>query len=114
MSQKITKEEALELLESNIDNYWILSLDRYSWSKDLDFMLPAYRMLLEQGASSWMPLNQREAFKKGMPLHDYWRATQISYRLVKETKIRRKEKLPIKPSSFNYIEEGISTDREEL
>lgn len=114
MPQKFTKEEALKLLEENIDNYWVLSLDRYPWSKDTDFIVPAYILLLEAGASSWMPSNQKELFKKGMPLHDYWRATQISYKLMHDAKLRRRNKLKPMPSVFNYFKDNMSRDHEEL
>lgn len=86
----MNKKEALELIEENVDNYYALSLNQYPFSKDPDFIRAAYKLLLTAKAGNWRLLNQEELIKKDPEFARYYKATQMSYALVKEASIRKR------------------------
>ncbi len=92
MDKTLTAKQALEAIEENVDNYYALSLDSYPFSKDPAFVREAYKLLLKATAGNWKPVNQELVRKTNAEFARYYKATQISYKLVKEQKERRKFK----------------------
>ena len=90
MDKTLTAKQALEAIEENVDNYYAMSLDSYPFSKDPAFVREAYKLLLKATAGNWKPLNQELVRKTNAEFARYYKATQISYNLVKEQKERRK------------------------
>mgnify|MGYP006278865503 CR=1 FL=1 len=95
MDKTLTAKQALEAIEENVDNYYALCLDRYPFSKDPAFVREAYKLLLKATAGNWKPLNQELVRKTNEDFAKYYKATQISYRLVKEQKERRRNHVDI-------------------
>lgn len=91
----MNKKEALELIEENVDNYYALSLNKYPFSKDPSFIRAAYKLLLTAKAGNWRLLNQEELIKSDPNFAKYYKATQMSYGLVKEASIRKRMKLRV-------------------
>ena len=90
MDKTLTAKQALEAIEENVDNYYALSLDSYPFSRDPAFVREAYKLLLKATAGNWKPVNQELVRKTNEEFARYYKATQISYKLVKEQKERRK------------------------
>jgi len=110
--QKLTKKEALELLEENVDNYYSLQLDHYPFSKDLDFVKEAYKILLNAKASNWKPRNQEEVLKRDKDFAKYYEATQLSYKLIKEARERRRNKEAPASKTLFYFDPILGITRE--
>ena len=92
MDKTLTAKQALEAIEENVDNYYAMSLDSYPFSRDPAFVREAYKLLLKATAGNWKPVNQELVRKTNAEFARYYKATQISYKLVKEQKERRKFK----------------------
>lgn len=111
--QKLTKKQALELLEENVDNYYALQLDQYPFSCDIDFVKEAYKILLNAKASNWKPRNQEQVLKRDKDFASYYEATQLSYKLAREARERRRNKETPETKSLFYFDPilGISRER---